>query len=65
MKIRGALVDMLVDLDPLIYKDYISIVNGKKICMFKYQKQSMECYNQHCFSIKKIEKLFGVNWFQS
>jgi hypothetical protein len=31
MKIRGALVDMLVDLDLLIYKDYVSIVNGNKV----------------------------------
>jgi hypothetical protein len=30
MKIRGALADMLVDLDPLIYKDYVSIVDGNK-----------------------------------
>jgi hypothetical protein len=31
MKIRGASVDILIALDPLIYRDYVSIVNGKKI----------------------------------
>ena len=31
MKIRGVLVDMLIEMSPEIYKDYVVYENGKKV----------------------------------
>ena len=31
MKIRGPLVDMLVEIDPMTYKDHVVLKNGKKV----------------------------------
>jgi hypothetical protein len=38
MKIRGALVDILVELDSHTYKEHVSIENGSKILYVHVQK---------------------------
>jgi hypothetical protein len=51
MKIRGALVVMLVELDSHAYKEHVSFENGSKI-FFYDRKQSMGCCNQLYFLTK-------------
>jgi hypothetical protein len=52
MKIKGALVDMFVELDSHTYKEHVSFKNGSKILFVNVQKKSMGCCNQLYFSIK-------------
>jgi hypothetical protein len=46
MKIRGALVDMLVELDSHTYKEHVSLENGSKILYVHVQKANHGCFNQ-------------------
>jgi hypothetical protein len=54
MKIRGALVDMLIELDPLFYRDYVSIVNGKKILYVQVLKAIYGMLQSALFFYKKL-----------
>ena len=43
MKITGVLVDLLVEMAPEIYKDYVVFENGKNLYMSKLLEHYMEC----------------------
>ena len=43
MKITGVLVDILVEISPKVYTDYVVFEKGKKYYMFKYLKHYMVC----------------------
>ena len=53
MKVKGALVDMLVEIDLETCQDYVTDENEIKKYTFKYSKQYMECYSQQSYSTKK------------
>ena len=36
MKVRGALVDILVELDPQTYQDFVVLENRKKYCIYGF-----------------------------
>ena len=58
MKIRGVLVDWLIELDPVSYTQFVVYENGKKFCMSRSSAQSMGCWWRVFFGIGNSE----VTW---
>jgi hypothetical protein len=59
MKIRGPLVDMLVDLDPNIYKEHVLVERGSTILYVHVLKPLMGCCNLPCFFIKSYKVIWN------
>jgi hypothetical protein len=59
MKIRDPVADMLVDLDPNIYKEHVLVERRSRILYVHVLKPLMGCCNLPCFFIKSYKVIWN------
>ena len=60
MKIRGPLVDMLLEIAPEVYNDYWTYEGKTKVLYVKMLKAIMACYNLLCYITRNFAKTLSL-----